>query len=406
MVMSDSTQHVAEELVLHFGQAKTGSTAIQRALCNAKEILLDKYQTLYPGPFEQHYHLQSVFSSQPEELIQIKRLGISDHDVKTFLDTYKASMIDEINAQKPRRIIISSEYLAGMNYDELRRLRKFLDSITDRIILFGYVRDPWGFALSHALEKIRNGIVVNLKEIDYEDCDLVFIRNLEAGLGAKAEIRPYISGLTDVVEDFFSRFSISETLLKNGREDSKVNKTITCGAGLVLNLVNTIFPTFDAKGSLLRDDARDWVIDSIVYGFSDLEASLSKDDITRIGKESAGNIKVLESEYLGGRRVYSEHLKELSSKAPRGKISLKLFTKDQLMRGFAKALYFLASRCISHINGLKAMNRDRDEEIEALRSKVDAQRIVLEHVSLQIKEAKSWMPGVEGDTFTDKRICR
>lgn len=149
--------HRAEEIILHVGFAKTGTTAIQRLLLQNKEQLLAQ-GVLWPGEEDNHYHLRSIISDDPDSQIQIGRLGLTKEATQAFLEKWRADFAAEIEAAKPQRIILSTEYLTGAAPHELARLREFLAPFGKRLRVLAYIRDPWSMAISTAQQNIRDGI--------------------------------------------------------------------------------------------------------------------------------------------------------------------------------------------------------------------------------------------------------
>ena len=58
-----SAPHKARRCIVHFGLAKTGTSAIQEFFHANRKTLLAEYRILYPGEEVQHWHLKA--SSAP-----------------------------------------------------------------------------------------------------------------------------------------------------------------------------------------------------------------------------------------------------------------------------------------------------------------------------------------------------
>lgn len=149
--------HKADEVILHVGFAKTGTSAIQAAFRLHKAPLLS-LGVLYPGTEDAHHHFQSMFADNPNTLIQICRLNLSSAQAATdFIDAYRAGFEAEVRKTKPRRIVLSSEYITAMNDGELRRLGDYLRGFAERFRVLAYMRDPWSFSISMAQQEFRDG---------------------------------------------------------------------------------------------------------------------------------------------------------------------------------------------------------------------------------------------------------
>lgn len=139
---------------VHVGMPKTGTTAIQVSLSEAR-LLLKESGVLYPGNEPDHAALTALFHQcgpqhyyfqarnvPPEESI------ISAERILNEVDR-SSSLFDSV--------VISSEYLYNMDERCVECLSKFLSERNYEVYFVCYVRHPIGMATSAAQQNIKMG---------------------------------------------------------------------------------------------------------------------------------------------------------------------------------------------------------------------------------------------------------
>lgn len=346
--------HKASQLILHFGLAKTGTSAIQRALFRHRNELLRDYSTLYPGRYENHYYLQAMFSKTPASLDQIQILKLDNSKaIHDFISACRQEIVDEINEAKPRQIIISSEYFSGMDVDELKAMRDFFETIADDIVLFGYVRDPWSYSISWIQEMIRNGKLKDKVEFGYLMSNVEILAKFEQVFDKRAVVAPYIqrSGGFDVISDFCQRFDLA--IMSNSgainQEFTRVNHSMHREAACVMLRQNQLYPVFDEHNNYIPDAARDWMVESLqISPLDNTPIRMSKRMAEQIFVQAKADIELMEMRYFGGSKLFTEFYESMEFADADDTLSVSLLEPDELAEYLLSCMRVLSERAIEH----------------------------------------------------------
>lgn len=332
--------HRADEVILHVGFAKTGSSAIQAALRLHKAPLLS-LGVLYPGTEDHHCHLQSMFADNPHALIQIRRLALSGMQAeRDFITAYRAGFEAEVKKAKPRRIVLSTEYIAGMNQVELGRLADYLRGFGERLRVLAYLRDPWSFSISMAQQEFRDGVWGGPIQLGYRGDMLPFLERIERGLGASLELRPYER---DGVSDFADWIGVPV----EGFGD-RANIGISFEAACLLTALNRIYPSY-VNGVYQVDGARDWMIEAVSQAFPDgRPIRLSRQTADLIWEQAEPDLRAVYDRYFEGRPVFDRHYDEGTFTDEPDLIDVSRLDPVILAEGMLRALRFLALRGAHH----------------------------------------------------------
>lgn len=333
--------HKADEVILHVGFAKTGTSAIQSAFRLHKAPLL-KMGVLYPGADDDHHHFQSMFADNPHALIQIHRLRLSGARAATdFIDAYRAGFEAEVRKTKPRRIVLSSEYITAMNEAELRRLGDYLRGFGERLRVLAYMRDPWSFSISMAQQEFRDGLWSGPIQLGYRGDTMPFLEHMERGLGAQMELRPYKGG--DATKDFAEWIDVPV----EGFGD-RANVGISFESACVLTALNKIYPSY-IKGVYQPNGARDWMIEAVSKAFPDgRPIRLSRQTADSIREQAAPDLRAICDRYFKGRQVFDRYYDEGAFTDEPDLIDISRLDQQVLAEGMLRALQFLALRGAHH----------------------------------------------------------
>lgn len=294
--------HKADEVILHVGFAKTGTSAIQAAFRLHKAPLLS-LGVLYPGTEDAHHHFQSMFADNPNTLIQICRLNLSSAQAATdFIDAYRAGFEAEVRKTKPRRIVLSSEYITAMNDGELRRLGDYLRGFAERFRVLAYMRDPWSFSISMAQQEFRDGRWSGPIQLGYRGDTMPFLEHMERGLGLQMELRLYGDG--DCTKDFAEWIDVPV----EGFGD-RVNVGVSFESACVLTTLNKLYPSY-INGVFQHDGARDWMIEAVSKAFPDgRPIRLSRQTADSIREQATADMRAICDRYFNGRQVFDRYYK-------------------------------------------------------------------------------------------------
>lgn len=298
-----------QEVILHLGLAKTGTTALQRALAASRQTLLEKAGVLYPGTEESHWMLQAAFADNPAGLHCLQRMGVHEPDAaRRHVRRFLADLSAEIKAKRPRRVLLSTEFLSGSTTSELHALRGFLESFAERITPCVYVRDPWSFSLSLIQEMARNGQLSSDVELGYTRSNIEIVDKFQHVFDVPMIVLPYAGADQgfDIVEHFLQRTGIPSAAVPH-RATARANAMLSRETVVGLLQLHAQHPTFGPDGRYVPDAARDWMMQSLIdapYRGSRLRMSRMTAEAVRV--ECATDLKRLQDRYMGGASTLSE----------------------------------------------------------------------------------------------------
>ena len=192
--------------ILHIGQGKAGSTAIQDSLFEARQDLL-AHGCLYPETLHikgRHHWLSPLVMDDPMRSPSVvHRMGFSvDAAKKAALDEW-AHLSKQIRKSSPSHLILSSEVIFRTHSQrEIKLAKKFLPSLSDEIRVLAYVRSPVSRYLSLVQQSLKSK-----KDIvqPSEEHVIEIFNNYEAIFGQEVEARVFERSRLrneDVVPDF------------------------------------------------------------------------------------------------------------------------------------------------------------------------------------------------------------
>lgn len=149
-----------QEVVLHVGTTKTGSSSLQQFLMRNRDRLRDE-GLLYPTPIGagRHYDL-GLFVKTEEEMEKTKdwrRIRSRFESVEQFRRRYRRRVLGEIAKAGTPRVLFSDEALSDAPADELRRLRAFLRDLSERVTVVVYLRRQDDLLVSRYQQAVRSG---------------------------------------------------------------------------------------------------------------------------------------------------------------------------------------------------------------------------------------------------------
>jgi hypothetical protein len=147
---------VADRLILHLGDSKTGSTSIQRTLRASRAALSDA-GVLFPDPGRHDNH-QLVFPHLhgvlPDDPVQLESLG-GDGALGRAAALWDALRL-RVEDESPRTVVLSCEnQFRAYDADALDRMSRLAPQVARRVEVFAYLRSPASFFLSYAQQSIK-----------------------------------------------------------------------------------------------------------------------------------------------------------------------------------------------------------------------------------------------------------
>jgi hypothetical protein len=143
---------------IHIGMPKAGSKSIQETMSENRETLLAHGIDYLPvernhGPF-----LISLLSDEPHK---------DPRNIRKYLDTpdkaeaYNADrreqLIKALSSTRSAKVVISGEGFSGIQLSTVRRLKQMLDPYAGAYRIIIYVRNPYEFANSVFLQRVKGG---------------------------------------------------------------------------------------------------------------------------------------------------------------------------------------------------------------------------------------------------------
>lgn len=144
------------KIILHVGSGKTGSTSIQRALCECRH----KNEPIFSFPKLLEWKNNQVFrfafcdSSDTPSNIRNKYRD-KPKEYKEFQNSIKNSFVKETMGRQ--LVVVSSEFLFLSSKEEVMKVNKFLVELGfEEIHVVMYLRDPAKYYLSVAQQALKN----------------------------------------------------------------------------------------------------------------------------------------------------------------------------------------------------------------------------------------------------------
>ena len=344
MTLSQGTR--ARRCVIHFGLAKTGTTAVQEFFCRNKEALLRDHRLLYPGSDVQHWHLQIMFAAEPEKLVQIQRLAGS-RPAAEIIDEVRAGLEREIEQVAPDQILVSSEYLVSMTPAELGAMGTYLRGLADELVLLFYVRDPWSFSTSYLQEMIRNGYIRGEVEPGYAEGNVELIDKVTDSIAGEVIVRPYLAGSgLDTTRDVCAILGIDAAAYDEGPAAARSNPGLARTSAGLLTALNDFWPQFDKHGVFRFDGARDWCVEAIVEAADKRDGlELSRHRAHAILRRSRADLDRIHERYLDGDPAFYRHFDTLYF-APQldDVVGIERMTRQEIARTLFSAMRELSNR--------------------------------------------------------------
>jgi hypothetical protein len=350
-----------------------------------------------------------VFALEPQALFQTQLRGLTDiNEIVAFYEEYRENILAEINELKPDRIIFSSEYIAEMSLDELKRLCSFVETLADEIIVFIYVRDPWSWSLSLRQEQIRTGWVKKETRVDYTILLRGLIEKIESAFDKRMTIAPFLEqpGGFDVVVDFCKRFGF-ESLIPAVQDNPKARPSMKLEATCIFLQLNQFYPVFDGNKKYIPDPARNLMSEIIQKStFSKTQLRISKRTARKIYKESKADIEFVENNYFTGRKYFTDLYKKQQLPDFDDKISISALSPEYLTEYLLSCSYKIAERVINiqknhqllltRMEGVKKTVQDltvrlaeKEQRVQSLVTQAAEKEHMTQELSAELTEIKS-----------------
>ena len=209
---------MVDEIILHIGMNKTGSTSIQKYLHNYEDEN-SIFANLTHPKITQYFNHSKVFT---QLFAKNKHPNIPRKECENLV-------LSQIS-RNPKKLIFSAETISLFDDEEKMNLENFMTQFTRKLKIFAYVRSPLDFAKSAFQERVKTGLnyIPNTMSPNYS-------KRFEYWRVSKAvdlEIIDYDKNLSnnDVVEDFCNRFNL--VFSKNTSE--RLNESLSFASLILL----------------------------------------------------------------------------------------------------------------------------------------------------------------------------
>lgn len=148
----------AMDLVLHIGSGKTGTSSIQSLLHHNREALLS-HGVLFPRSLGRRRHLQFGLYFKSDEALLRARPYIENgyRTPEAFRRGFRRRLFTELEAARPRQVLISDEAVYSADVASLGRLRTFTDEHARRLRVVCYLRRQDDHLVSRYQEVVKVG---------------------------------------------------------------------------------------------------------------------------------------------------------------------------------------------------------------------------------------------------------
>lgn len=143
-----------QEIIIHIGMHKTGSTSIQETL--AKNSCGNDYTYLNLGAINHNHRIYSLFSDNPTTYYLNK--GKTKSEIEDFNNQTKDLFYECVKDLRTPKAIISGEDLINLNEKELSEMDRFLKVFFKKVVVFAYVREPTSYMNSLLQQVIKSGV--------------------------------------------------------------------------------------------------------------------------------------------------------------------------------------------------------------------------------------------------------
>jgi len=197
------------EVILHIGMHKTGTTSIQKSLSG-----FDDGKTIYAnlGPENHSFAIYTIFSAQRYNY-HWKSMGFNSNSIDLKKENFLNLLIEELTRTDRKRIIISGEDIAELTCQEKKDLISFLKKYCHKIKVICYVRPPQSYAYSAFCEVIKDGNIVKKIPLRFKEKLQAFVDDkfidLDVRVFAKEKL---LNG--DVVDDFCKSLNLNISAIK------------------------------------------------------------------------------------------------------------------------------------------------------------------------------------------------
>lgn len=244
-------------VVMHIGMPKTGSTALQRSLADNRERLR-AHGILYPRltHLRHAHHMLMPLFLPPEAVWGRVRDYIGPDFTEAGLVQWRA-VLDQVRRHRPATLVLSTEALfSSFDMDRLDGFAKLLRTVSNRVTLVAYVREPAAYYRSILIERAKR--MSRSRPAD----PVVYrqpIEQLRDALGAAVIVRPFDRASlhkADITSDFLMHslgIDLGEMVVVDGNVSLSPEAAAVFQRFMQARTSASSWPVRDAEMQVIRD---------------------------------------------------------------------------------------------------------------------------------------------------------
>jgi hypothetical protein len=232
---------------IHIGVHKTGTKSIQYTLFNNREKLLEHGINYLRLESNHGPALISLLTERPHTYLRnVLRYVDTPEKAGLYNASIKQQLTEELSNNRSRKVVISGEGLSSMEPGAFSRLKPMLDPYADAYRIIAYVRDPYEYANSATLQRVKNGYVLgaadeNVPLPDYRKRIGKFIERFGRDNVDIRVFDPRQFRGGSLVADFLDAIG-EPAKLAESLETLRANESTSHEAAIILSEINSAFP--------------------------------------------------------------------------------------------------------------------------------------------------------------------
>jgi hypothetical protein len=233
---------------IHIGVHKTGTKSIQYTLFNNREKLLEHGINYLRLESNHGPALISLLTDRPHTYARnILRHVDTPEIAARYNASIKQQLTEELSNNRSPKVVISGEGLSSIDKAAFAKLKTLLDPYAEAYRIIVYVRDPYEYANSFTLQRLKNGYILGDLEqkIPLPNYRQTIGRYIESFGRPNVDIRifdpqQFFGG--SLVSDFLAAIGES-TKVAESLETVRANESMSHEAAMILSEINSAFPT-------------------------------------------------------------------------------------------------------------------------------------------------------------------
>jgi hypothetical protein len=233
---------------IHIGVHKTGTKSIQQTFFDNREKLLAHGINYLPGGPNHGPSLVSLLADNPHEDTRNIRRHVDTPEKAASYNAWTEHHITKALARnRSPKMVISGEGLSGLIRKEIERLKEILAPYAEAYRIIVYVRDPYGYANSASLQRLKTGAVLGTadRKMPLPNYRRKLGRYIRAFGRENVDIRifdpqRFIGG--DLITDFLVAIGESPQLAES-LNVAHANQSMSHEAAMILSETNIAIPS-------------------------------------------------------------------------------------------------------------------------------------------------------------------